>query len=81
MGYPRRNLGERRPRSIIYRQALLPRGYQSSAFNELRARNLKVFRPERTTCSPDHNIPTLNQDKPIADPAFPQSSRDTRHQC
>ena len=38
------------------------------AFNELRARNLKVFRPERTTCSPDHNIPTLNQDKPIADP-------------
>jgi len=29
---------------------------------------LKVFRPERTTCSPDHNIPTLNQDKPIADP-------------
>lgn len=38
------------------------------AFNELRTRNLKVFRPERTTCSPDHNIPTLNQDKPIADP-------------
>ena len=38
------------------------------AFNELRARNLKVFRPERTTCSPDHNIPTLNQDKSIADP-------------
>lgn len=38
------------------------------AFNELRARNLKVFRPGRTTCSPDHNIPTLNQDKPIADP-------------
>lgn len=38
------------------------------AFNELRARNLKVFRPKRTTCSPDHNIPTLNQDKPIADP-------------
>ena len=65
MGYPRRNLGKRRPRSIIYRQALLPRGYQS---NELRTRNLKVFRPERTTCSPDHNIPTLNQDKPIADP-------------
>ena len=38
------------------------------AFNELRERNLKVFRPEKTTCSPDHNIPTLNQDKPIADP-------------
>lgn len=38
------------------------------AFDGLRKRGLKVFRPERTVCSPDHNIPTLNQDKPIADP-------------
>lgn len=38
------------------------------AFDGLRKRGLKVFRPERTFCSPDHNIPTLNQDKPIADP-------------
>lgn len=38
------------------------------AFDGLRKRNLKVFRPERTFCTPDHNIPTLNQDKPIADP-------------
>lgn len=38
------------------------------AFEGLRRRGLKVFRPERTFCSPDHNIPTKNQDKPIADP-------------
>lgn len=38
------------------------------AFDGLRQRGLKVFRPERTICSPDHNIPTLNQDKPIGDP-------------
>ena len=38
------------------------------AFDGLRNRGLKVFRPEKTICSPDHNIPTLNQDKPIADP-------------
>ncbi|MCI8998874.1 MAG: 3-isopropylmalate dehydratase large subunit [Muribaculaceae bacterium] len=38
------------------------------AFDGLRQRGLKVFRPEKTYCSPDHNIPTLNQDKPIADP-------------
>ncbi|MCM1356151.1 MAG: 3-isopropylmalate dehydratase large subunit [Staphylococcus sp.] len=38
------------------------------AFEGLRNRGLKVFRPERTFCSPDHNIPTLNQDKPIVDP-------------
>ena len=37
------------------------------AFDGLRKRGLKVFRPQRTYCSPDHNIPTINQDKPIAD--------------
>lgn len=38
------------------------------AFNKLRERKLSVFRPAQTTCSPDHNIPTLHQDQPIADP-------------
>lgn len=38
------------------------------AFAGLAARGLKVRRPDRTTCSPDHNIPTHDQDKPIADP-------------
>lgn len=38
------------------------------AFEGLRKRGLKIFRPERTFCSPDHNIPTIGQDKPISDP-------------
>lgn len=38
------------------------------AFDGLRKRGLQVFRKDKTICSPDHNIPTLNQDKPIADP-------------
>ena len=38
------------------------------AFQGMRNRNLKFLRPERTICIPDHNIPTLNQDKPIKDP-------------
>ena len=37
------------------------------AFDGLRKRGLKVYRPERTFCSPDHNIPTKNQHLPIAD--------------
>lgn len=37
------------------------------AFAGLRARGLKPFRPERIICMPDHNTPTLNQDKPIED--------------
>lgn len=39
------------------------------AFDGLRKRGLKVFRPERTICSPDHNIPTKNQHLPIKDEA------------
>ena len=38
------------------------------AFNGLRQRGLGVLRPSKTTATPDHNIPTWNQDKPIADP-------------
>lgn len=38
------------------------------AFAGLRQRGLSVFRPSKITCMPDHNIPTLNQDKEIGDP-------------
>ncbi len=38
------------------------------AFDGMRARGLKCFRPERIFCMPDHNTPTHDQDKPIEDP-------------
>ena len=38
------------------------------AFDGLRRRGLKVRRPDRTFSTPDHNIPTLHQDRPISDP-------------
>ena len=38
------------------------------AFEGLRARGLKCFRPEKIYCMPDHNTPTHDQDKPIEDP-------------
>ncbi|MFR9619689.1 MAG: 3-isopropylmalate dehydratase large subunit [Rikenellaceae bacterium] len=38
------------------------------AFEGLRQRGIKCFRPERIICMPDHNTPTVDQDKPIADP-------------
>ncbi len=37
------------------------------AFAGLRARGLRVFRPEQTTLTADHNIPTMGQDQPIRD--------------
>ena len=38
------------------------------AFDGMRARGLKCFRPAQIYCMPDHNTPTHDQDKPIADP-------------
>jgi 3-isopropylmalate/(R)-2-methylmalate dehydratase large subunit len=37
------------------------------AFDGLRNRRLKVFRPQNTFCTADHNTPTLEQDKPVKD--------------
>lgn len=37
------------------------------AFAGVRARGLKVFRPQQTTLTADHNIPTMWQNKPIRD--------------
>ena len=38
------------------------------AFAGLRLRGLQCFRPKQIYCMPDHNTPTHDQDKPIADP-------------
>jgi len=38
------------------------------AFDGLRDRGIRPLRPERIFCMPDHNTPTHDQDKPIADP-------------
>ena len=37
------------------------------AFNGLRSRGLKVFRPDQTTITADHNTPTINQYQPVKD--------------
>ena len=38
------------------------------AFDGMRKRGIKCFRPGNIFCMPDHNTPTHDQDKPIEDP-------------
>lgn len=38
------------------------------AFDGMRQRGLKCFRPNKIYCMPDHNTPTHDQDKPVEDP-------------
>jgi 3-isopropylmalate/(R)-2-methylmalate dehydratase large subunit len=42
------------------------------AFDGLRSRGIKCLRPDKIFCMPDHNTPTHDQDKPIADPVSKQ---------
>lgn len=39
------------------------------AFSALKAKGRKVFRPQRTFATCDHNTPTADQDKPIQEPS------------
>ena len=38
------------------------------AFNGLRERGVQLARPDRIVATADHNVPTVDQDKPIAEP-------------
>ena len=51
------------------------------AFAGLRQRGIEVFRPTQVTASPDHNIPTINQHLPIAEPQSAQQVATLEKNC
>ena len=54
--------------SVVYiDQHLIHEVTSPQAFAGLDARGLKVLRTNRTVATPDHNVPTIDQDKPIRD--------------
>ena len=51
------------------------------AFDGLRAANRKVRRPDLTMATEDHNVPTMDIDKPIADPISRTQVETLRRNC
>lgn len=51
------------------------------AFDGLRAANRKVRRPDLTLATEDHNVPTIDIDKPIADPISAAQVNALRANC
>lgn len=51
------------------------------AFDGLRKRGLKCFRPQQIYCMPDHNTPTHDQDKPITDPVSKKQVDTLKRNC
>src|SRR4030042_1186584 len=55
------------PDVLYIDQHYIHEGTSPQAFNGLKERGIRVFRPERTLATADHNIPTVNQDMPICE--------------
>lgn len=55
------------PQIIYIDKHLIHEVTSPQAFAELESRNLKIFRPKQIVATADHNVPTLDQDKPIRD--------------
>lgn len=51
------------------------------AFDGLKSRGLPVFRPKQTTATADHNVPTINQHLPIAEPLSRFQVQKLRENC
>ena len=51
------------------------------AFDGMRARGLKCFRPKQIYCMPDQNTPTHDQDKPIEDPVSKKQVDTLAYNC
>lgn len=51
------------------------------AFEGLRSRGIKVFRPSQITASPDHNIPTQNQHLAVKEPLSAQQLATLEKNC
>ncbi len=55
------------PQIIYIDKHLIHEVTSPQAFAELESRNLEIFRPKQIVATADHNVPTLDQDKPIRD--------------
>jgi 3-isopropylmalate/(R)-2-methylmalate dehydratase large subunit len=51
------------------------------AFNELKTKDIRVLSPERTVATTDHNVPTVDPDKIIADPLAREQVAVLRENC
>src|ERR1700751_5256790 len=62
----------------------LPLGHEVTspqAFDGLRLAGRSVRRPDLTLATEDHNVPTIDIDKPIADPVSPTQVETLRRNC
>lgn len=72
---------ENGPQVIYIDKHLIHEVTSPQAFAELEARNIPVFRPEQIVATADHNVPTIDQDKPIKEPLSKQQLEQLAINC
>ena len=72
---------ENKPAILYIDRHLVHEVTSPQAFEGLRMAGRKVRRPELTTATPDHNIPTTDRRLPIADPISKQQIDTLRNNC
>lgn len=72
---------ENGPQVIYIDKHLIHEVTSPQAFAELKARNIPIFRPNQIVATADHNVPTINQDKPVRDPLSKQQLEQLAINC
>lgn len=72
---------ENGPQVIYIDKHLIHEVTSPQAFAELEARNIPVFRPNQIVATADHNVPTIDQDKPITEPLSKQQLEQLAINC
>lgn len=72
---------ENGPQVIYIDKHLIHEVTSPQAFAELEARNIPIFRPNQIVATADHNVPTINQDKPVRDPLSKQQLEQLAINC
>lgn len=69
------------PEIIYIDKHLIHEVTSPQAFDELKKRNVKLFRPQQIVATVDHNVPTLNQELPIKDELSKQQVQQLTDNC
>ena len=72
---------ENGPQVVYIDKHLIHEVTSPQAFAELEARNIPIFRPNQIVATADHNVPTINQDKPVRDPLSKQQLEQLAINC
>lgn len=69
------------PEIIYIDKHLIHEVTSPQAFDELKKRNVELFRPQQIVATVDHNVPTLNQELPIKDELSKQQVQQLTDNC